>query len=42
LKNENELHACEEWQGWNQENGLWQEITRINSMAIKNYEVNLL
>jgi hypothetical protein len=42
LKNENALRVCKEWQGWNEENGLWQEITRINNMAIKNYEVSIL
>ena len=42
LKHENELRVCKEWQGWNEENGLWQEITRINNIATKNYGVSIL
>ncbi|MFR3010072.1 MAG: hypothetical protein ACLTND_00545 [Ruminococcus bicirculans (ex Wegman et al. 2014)] len=42
LKHEKELRVCKEWQGWNEENGLWQEITRINNIATKNYGVSIL
>ena len=42
LKHENELRVCKEWQGWNEENGLWQEITKINNIATKNYGVSIL
>lgn len=42
LKHEKELRVCKEWQGWNEENGLWQEITRVNNIATKNYGVSIL
>ena len=42
LKHEKELRVCKEWQGWNEENGLWQEITRINNIATKDYGVSIL
>lgn len=42
LKHEKELRVCKEWQGWNEDNGLWQEITRINNIATKNYGVSIL
>ena len=42
LKHENELRVSKEWQGRNEENGLWQEITKINNIATKNYGVSIL
>lgn len=42
LKNENELRACREWQGWNKENGLWDDICRMDRVLKANYEVNIL
>lgn len=42
LKHEKELRVCKKWQGWNEENGLWQEITRINNIATKNYGLSIL
>jgi hypothetical protein len=41
-KHENELRICKDWQGWNEENGLWQEIQRINNIARNNYGVEIL
>jgi len=42
INNENNLRKCKEWQGWNQENGLWQEIVRISGIASKDYGVSIL
>jgi hypothetical protein len=30
LSHEQDLRECKEWQGWNEDNGLWSEILRIN------------
>ena len=42
IRKEIELRACKEWQGWNKENGLWQDIVRLNGILKKSYGVSVL
>ena len=36
------LKQCKDWQGWNQPEGLWTEITIQNSKLVKWFEVSLV
>jgi len=42
LRNEESLKNCKEWQGWNREHGLWQDIVRINGIMAKDYGRSVL
>ena len=42
LKDEDKLRACKEWQGWNKENGLWDDICRTNWVLNDVFNVSIL
>ena len=37
-----ELKKCKEWNGWNNEEGLWQEIERTNGVLKANYHYMII
>ena len=37
-----ELKRCKEWNGWNNEEGLWQEIKRTNEVLKENYNYTII
>ena len=37
-----ELKKCKEWNGWNNVEGLWQEIKRTNGVLKENYNYTII
>ena len=42
LRNKDGLSKCKKWQGYGEENGLWDEILRQNKRVYEEYNLKLL
>ena len=42
LINKEKLKECKEWNGWNNEDGLWQEIERTNGVIKEKYDYTII
>ncbi len=42
MSHEKELKSCKEWNGWNEPEGLWNEITRTNNVFRKDFNYTII